>query len=93
MQVRGRHLVIAWTVVFLAAVSAIVLRTKSGFAMRSRVDAIEAHIKTLGGLRGDLEAQVATLKNRTNLAPKAQAFGLRFTSDSQFHRLPLTVKR
>lgn len=93
MQVRGRYLVFAWTAVFIAAAAAIVVRTKAGFDMRARVDSIEAHMKTLDGIRGDLEADLATMKSRTTLSPKAQALGLRFTSDTEFRLLPVPVRR
>ena len=93
MQVRGRHLVFVWTAVFLAAVAAIVLRTKAGFAMRSRVDSLEAHMKALDGIRGDLGAKVAGMKSRSDLAPKAKLLGLRFTSDTELHILPVPRDR
>ena len=93
MQVRGRHLVVIWTAVFLAAVAAIVLRTKAGFEMRARVDALESHLKALDGIRGDLLAKVAGMKSRSELAPKAKALGLRFTSDTEMRILPVPRDR
>jgi len=93
MQVRGRHLVVAWTAVCLTVVAAIVLRTKAGFEMRARVDSIESHMKALDGIRGDLEAKVAGMKSRSELAPKAKLLGLRFTSDTEMRILPVPSNR
>lgn len=92
MQVRGRHLVIAWTAVFLVAVGVIVLRTKAGFETRARVDALESRVKALDAIRGDLEAELATQKSRTTLAPRAILLGLRFTSDTDVRLLHLAVR-
>jgi len=89
MQVKGRYLVVAWTAVFLAAVGAIVLRTQAGFRMQERVVALDEQIQALEGIHGDVEAQVTTLESRPVLAPKVEALGLRFASDSEFRLLPV----
>ena len=91
MQVRGRYLVIVWTAVFLAAVGAIVFRTKSGFDVQRNMVGVHTRIQALEGIRGDLEAQVAMLQSRPVLAPKVAAFGLRFASDTEFRLLHVPV--
>ena len=91
MQVKGRYLVLAWTAVFLATVGAIVFRTRDGFVMQERVGEVNAEIRVLEGIRGDVEAQVATLQSRLVLAPKVAARGLRFASDSEFRMLAVPV--
>ncbi len=91
MRVRGRYLVIAWTAVFLAAVGAIVFRTRAGFRMQERVTALNDSIQAVAGIRGDVEAKVAALKSLPVLAPKAAALGLRFASDTEFHLLAVPV--
>ena len=92
MQVRGRYLVIGWTAVFLAAVGAIVLRDGAGFAARKRVDSTGTHIKTLEGVRADLETATSLLQGREQLAAKVQAFGLRFATDSELVPLRLPAR-
>jgi len=82
MQVRGRYLVIAWTVVFLATVGTIVLRARSGILARRRVDAIADTIRAYSSSKADLESKVAELTSARVLIPKATALGLRGTSDS-----------
>jgi cell division protein FtsL len=84
--------VIAWTAVFLAAVGAIVFRTRAGFRMQERLVAVNDTIQALDGVRGDVKAKVATLQSRPVLAPKAESLGLRFASDSELHLLPVSVK-
>jgi uncharacterized protein involved in exopolysaccharide biosynthesis len=92
MRVRGRYLVVAWTAVFLAAVGAIVLRTRAGFRMQERVTALTDSIQAVGAIHDDVETKVATLKSRPVLAPKVEALGLRFASDSELRLLPVRVK-
>ena len=92
MQVRGRYLVIAWTAVFLAAVGAIVFRTRAGFEMQQRVVRLNDRIQVVEGIRGDVEAKVASLQSRPVLAPKVEALGLRFASDTEFRLLRVRVK-
>ncbi len=82
MQVRGRHLVIAWTAVFLAAAAAIVLRARAGFQMRDRVDRLVVEIKTTESKRADVEDSVEKLMSRQVLSPRVEALGLRHPSDS-----------
>jgi cell division protein FtsL len=82
MQVRGRHLVFAWTAVFLAAVAAIVVRTRSGFHTRRRVDSLETRIKALESTRNAIEDSVSILRSRPALSPRAEALGLHHPSDS-----------
>ena len=92
MQVRGRYLIVAWTAVFLAAVGAIVLRTRAGFLMQQRVTAVDDSIKAIGAIRGDVESEVATLKSRPVLASKVEALGLRFASDTELRLLPVPIR-
>jgi hypothetical protein len=91
MRVKGRYLVVAWTVVFLAAVGVIVLRARSGFVVQRRVAELAAQIRALEGVRGDVEAKVASLKSRPVLAPKLEARGLRFASDTEFQLIQVPV--
>jgi cell division protein FtsL len=92
MRVKGRYLVIGWTAVFLAAVGAIVFRTKSGFEARKNLTNLNTRIQALEGIRGDVRAQIAGFGVRSELAPKAQAMGLRFASDSELRMVGVTVK-
>jgi hypothetical protein len=82
MQVRGRYLVFGWTAVFAVAAGSIVLRTRSGFVTRRHVDSLEAEIRVLESSRADFESSLEKFKGRAVLVAKAQALGLRFTSDS-----------
>ena len=40
VQVRGRHFVLAWTIVFLAATGAIVVRSRTAFEATKRLSLI-----------------------------------------------------
>jgi cell division protein FtsL len=92
MQVKGRYLVVAWTAVFLAAVGAIVFRTSAGFRMQERVTALNDSIRAADAMYGDLAAKVATLQSRPVLAPKVEALGLRFASDSELRLVSIRAR-
>jgi hypothetical protein len=83
MRVRGRWFVIGWTVVFLGVAGLIVARERGGFEARRALDALATRASALEAIRVDLQGQIATLKSREVLAPKVEARGLRFPSDSE----------
>jgi hypothetical protein len=92
MQVKGRYLVVAWTVVFLAAAGTIALRSRSGFASRARVDSLETTIQALESVRADISDSVSRLVSRPSLAPKVAALGLRHPPDSALIILRVPVR-
>jgi len=91
MRVKGRYLVVAWMAVFLATVGVIVVRDDSAFTIRRRVDVVENRIKALQAMRANLETSIAQLESHEDLAPKAQALGLRFATDSELVSLTLPI--
>lgn len=93
MRVRGRYLVIAWTAVFLAAAGTIVFRSWNGFRMMRHLTAVNDTTHSLEGIRVDVTAAIERLKSRGELGRKAAATGLRFASDTDFHRLRVPVAR
>ncbi len=83
VQVRGRHFVLAWTIVFLAATGAIVVRSRAGFQLTGRINALQGARDRLREAKADLQSRVAALKSRDLLGPKVAALGLRTASDSE----------
>lgn len=83
VQVRGRHFVLAWTIVFLAATGAIVVRQRAAYAAGRRVDSLMVDRDRLREARADLQSRLAALKSRPVLGPKVAALGLRVASDSE----------
>ena len=83
VQVRGRHFVLAWTIVFLAATGAIVVRQRAAYQAGRRVDSLQIDRDRLREARADLQSRLAALKSRPVLGPKVAALGLRTASDSE----------
>ncbi len=83
MQVRGRHLVLAWTAVFLAVAGLVVSRDRRAFAVQRRVGVLDDHLRALISDRDRLAATIARLSTQEQLQPKAEALGLRIASDSE----------
>ncbi len=83
VQVRGRHFVLAWTIVFLAATGAIVVRSRTAFEATNRIGEMEKERDRLREAQADLQSRIAALKSRPVLGPKAAALGLHTPSDSE----------
>ncbi len=90
MQVRGRHLVLAWTAVFLAVAGVIVSRDRRAFALQGRLRTLDDHVSALISDRDRLAATIARLSTQEQLQPRAEAMGLRIASDSEMVALPVT---
>lgn len=89
MQVRGRHLVIAWTAVFLAVAGIITVRDHHGWQVRGRLAAVRDSVEAARSEVDLLKSRVSFLTSRAHLAPIATALGLRISSDSEYQRLTL----
>lgn len=83
VQVRGRHFVLAWTIVFLAATGAIVVRQKAAYEIGRRIDSMKIDRDRLREAQADLKSRIAALKSHPVLGPKAAALGLHTPSDSE----------
>ncbi|HEX3928310.1 MAG TPA: hypothetical protein VHW65_09945 [Gemmatimonadales bacterium] len=80
---------IAWTVVFFAAIAAIIARERNGLALSARIATLDDSIRALDGTRSALEASVAHLKSRDLLSAELKVRGLRSATDSEVTRLRL----
>jgi cell division protein FtsL len=93
MQVRGRHLVLAWTAVFIAVAALVIARDRRAFVVQRRVGLLNDHIRALISDRDRLSATIARLSTQEELQPKAEALGLRIASDSEMVGLLVTPPR
>ncbi len=83
VQVRGRHFVLAWTIVFLAATGVVVVRNRAAYQAGRRVDLLQVDRDRLREARADLQSRIAALKSHSVLGPQAAALGLHTPSDSE----------
>ena len=93
MQVRGRHLVIAWTTVFLVVAAMIVTRTRRGLDGQRRIAELRRQEEALQASRAELVTALAGLRSQRVLGARAEALGLRIASDSELVVIPLPRSR
>ncbi|MBL0180450.1 MAG: hypothetical protein IPP98_15250 [Gemmatimonadetes bacterium] len=74
---------LAWTIVFLAATGAIVVRSRTAFEATNRIGKLQEERDRLREAQADLQSRIAALKSRPVLGPKAAALGLHTPSDSE----------
>lgn len=84
---------VGWTAIFLAVAGLIVTRERRGWETRRALDSLSTRIGALEARRVDLQGQVTTLSSREVLAPKVEARGLRFASDSDLFLFPFPIAR
>lgn len=92
MQVRGRHLVVAWMTVFLVVAAVVVVRTQRGFDATNRVRALQRVADSLVAERANVMHALGPLTG-DELRARATALGLRVVSDSDLVVLTLPPVR
>lgn len=93
MRLRGRHLVLAWTIVFLAATGTIVVRQRRAYHVQQRLTQLQLERDRLREAESDLQSRIAALKSRPVLGPRIAALGLRTASDSEVVNLRVERER
>jgi len=92
MQVKGRHLVVAWMAVFLTVAGIIVIRDQRGFTAQKELRLLLLVADSLTAEWADLHNALGPMK-RDELRTRAEALGLRAVSDSDLVFLPLSPDR
>ena len=86
MQLRGRHLVIAWIAVFLVVAGTIGLRQRRGFEASRRVRALRTALEAVTARHTALSSDLAEAVGAP-LRVRAESLGLRSPSDSELVNL------
>ena len=85
MQLRGRHWLMLWLVVFLIVLLAVAGRQSAGFRTARRVRELREERMALEARRGELERRIRQASSRQVLVPIAEReLGLHQPSDSEF---------
>ena len=92
MQLKGRHIVVAWMAVFLLVAGTVVVRLRKSFAVSKRVQALQASIDSLLAEQAEQRNAIGPLTGEA-LRIKAEALGLRAASDSEIVTLILPPAR
>jgi hypothetical protein len=90
MQLKGRHWLMLWLVVFVCVLLAIAARQSAGFATARRLGELREERMALDARRAELERQIRVASSRQVLVPLAErTLGLHQPSDSEFTFLPV----
>ena len=90
MQVKGRHHLLFWLLLFLVVAGGIVARQNASIGAAGRLSRLREERTTLEARRADLTGQIREASSRRALAPVAEALGLHEPSDSEVNYLKLS---
>jgi hypothetical protein len=90
MQLKGRHWLGVWLVVFVCVLLVIANRQQSGLQVARRLGELREERMSLEARRAALERRIRVASSRQVLVPLAErTLGLHQPSDSEFSLLPL----
>jgi cell division protein FtsL len=85
MQLKGRHWMVLWLVIFLGGALAIVARQTAAFRTARRLHDLREERSSLEARRADLERRIRLGSSRQVLVPIAERqLGLHEPADSEF---------
>jgi hypothetical protein len=85
MQLRGRHWVILWLLIFLGGALAVVARQTAGFRTACRLHDLREERSGLEARRAELERRIRVASSREVLVPTVErTLGLHEPADSEF---------
>lgn len=85
MQLKGRHWVLLWLLIFLGGAVAVVARQTAALQTARRLHDLREERRSLEARRADLERRIRLASSRQVLVPLAKrAFGLHEPADSEF---------
>lgn len=88
MQLKGRHLVLLWLLLFLVVASLIVARQSAAIADARELTQLRQTRATLEARQADLERRLRAASSRRVLGERAARLGLRAPADSELTMLP-----
>jgi cell division protein FtsB len=92
MQLKGRHWVLLWLLIFLAGAVAVVARQTAALQTARRLHDLREERRSLEARRAELERRVRLASSRQVLVPMAKrSFGLHEPADSEFVLFPVPV--
>lgn len=84
-QLKGRHWLLLWLLIFLGGAVAVVTRQTTALHTARRLHDLRDERSSLEARRADLERRIRVASSRQVLVPKAaRTFGLHEPADSEF---------
>ena len=91
-QLRGRHWVLLWLLIFLGGAVAVVTRQTAALHTARRLHDLREERGSLEARRAELERRIRVASSRQILVPMAErTFGLHEPADSEFVLFPVPV--
>ena len=91
-QLKGRHWVLLWLLIFLGGAVAVVTRQTAALRTARRLHDLREERGSLEARRADLERGIRVASSRQVLVPMAKrTFGLHEPADSEFVLFPIPV--
>ena len=91
MQLRGRHYLMLWLLLFLMVAVGVVARQSSAISAATRLRQLREERATLEARRADLERRIREASSRRSLGRLAESLGLHEPADSEI--TPLLLPR
>jgi hypothetical protein len=92
MQLKGRHWVLLWLLIFLGGAVAVVSRQTVALQTAHRLQDLRDERRSLESRRADLERRIRLASSRQVLVPMAKrTFGLHEPADSEFVLFPMPL--
>jgi len=89
-QLKGRHWVLLWLLIFLGGAVAVVTRQTAALRTARRLHDLREERGSLEARRADLERRIRVASSRQVLVPMAKrTFGLHEPADSEFVLFPV----
>jgi len=89
MQLKGRHWMLLWLLIFLGAAVAVVTRQTAALQTARRLEDLREERRSLEARRAEFERRIRLASSRQVLVPMAKrTFGLHEPADSEFVLFP-----
>ena len=91
-QLKGRHWVLLWLLIFLGGAVAVVTRQTAALQTARRLHDLRVERGSLEARRAELERRIRAASSRQVLVPMAKrTFGLHEPADSEFVLFPVPI--
>ena len=84
MQVKGRHWILLWLVLFLVVATAVIARGSSAYSISRELTALRVERASLEAQRAELERRIRQASSRQVLIERMRRAGLHSVSDSEY---------
>lgn len=89
MQLKGRHWIVLWLLLFLAVAGVVIERQTRAYVLADTLGAIEDRRQALEAEAADLRRSIEAASSRAVIGRRAEELGLRAATDAEYVLFPL----